>query len=226
MKNPTAIIFDIDDTLVDTTPSYRGSIIATVSFFGGVCTYGDISKIKAAGDANNDWAVTHNILAEQNIDVSPDKVTKKFEEFYQGTETNPGLKFKESLLVETALLKELYAQYRLGIVTGRPRKDALWFLKNNNIEHLFGAVVTMDDAPLKPSGEPVLLAAKKLGVPVERAWMIGDTPDDIRSAVAAGAVPIGVIGPDDEPVAAQGALIDAGAVDVWQNINHIKKVLH
>ncbi len=48
----------------------------------------------------------------------------------------------------------------------------------------------MDDAPAKPSPEPVLLALKKLNV--TRALMVGDTPDDIRAATGAGVVGIGV----------------------------------
>ena len=48
----------------------------------------------------------------------------------------------------------------------------------------------MEDAPAKPSPEPVQLALTSLGV--TRALMVGDTPDDIKAAVGAGVVGIGV----------------------------------
>ena len=42
----------------------------------------------------------------------------------------------------------------------------------------------MEDAPPKPDPQPVRLALARLGV--ERAWLVGDTPDDMRAARAAG----------------------------------------
>ena len=47
----------------------------------------------------------------------------------------------------------------------------------------------MDDGPLKPDPAPVRSAMAQLGE--ANAWMIGDTPDDIRSGVAAGAFAVG-----------------------------------
>ncbi len=224
MINPQAIIFDIDDTLVDTTTSYRGSIIATAAFFGVSCTLDDIAYIKNKGNANNDWIVTRNIIQNNGITVSLKNVTEKFEEFYQGTPKIPGLKLKERLLVKPELLKKLSKRYPLGIVTGRPFKDADEFLKNNNFTKLFKTVVTMDDGPLKPDAFPVKLAMKNLGV--STAWMIGDTPDDIKSAVAAGAVAIGVIGPADYPQAARLSMFNAGALEVWDSVSNVARLLN
>ena len=70
----------------------------------------------------------------------------------------------------------------------------------------------MDDAPLKPDPAPVHLALTRLGVAA--AWMIGDTPDDIRAARAAGVVPIGVVAPGETLAAAAPALTAAGAARV------------
>ena len=47
----------------------------------------------------------------------------------------------------------------------------------------------MEDAPAKPSPMPVELALQRLGI--RRAWMLGDTPDDIVSARQAGVLPFG-----------------------------------
>ena len=47
---------------------------------------------------------------------------------------------------------------------------------------------------------------------VTRAWMLGDTPDDLAAARAAGVVPIGVIAPGDDPVRARERLRPAARI--------------
>jgi phosphoglycolate phosphatase-like HAD superfamily hydrolase len=66
------------------------------------------------------------------------------------------------------------------------------------------ALVTREDAPLKPDAAPVLLALETMGV--SRAWMLGDTPDDLAAARAAGVVPIGVVAPGDDAIGARERL--------------------
>jgi phosphoglycolate phosphatase-like HAD superfamily hydrolase len=44
----------------------------------------------------------------------------------------------------------------------------------------------------KPSPDPVLEAARRLGKPIDRSLMIGDSPGDIQAGKAAGAVTCGV----------------------------------
>jgi phosphoglycolate phosphatase-like HAD superfamily hydrolase len=129
----------------------------------------------------------------------------------------------ETLLISKELLERISKRVKLGVVTGRPRNDALKFLKKYNIEHVFETIITMDDGPAKPDPAPVLLACEKLGV--TRAWMVGDTPDDMRSARSAGVLPIGVVAPADDPEIAKSALTRAGAGRVIADISLIEELL-
>ncbi len=71
----------------------------------------------------------------------------------------------------------------------------------------------MEDAPLKPDPAPrSRLALARLGV--TRAWMIGDTPDDVRAARAAGVVPLGVVAPGERRGGPPPSLLAAGAARV------------
>ena len=63
---------------------------------------------------------------------------------------------------------------------------------------------------MKPDPAPVREALERLGV--GRAWMAGDTPDDLAAARGAGVVPIGVVAPGDDPVIAGQALAGAAVV--------------
>ncbi|MEA3246451.1 MAG: HAD-IA family hydrolase, partial [Gemmatimonadota bacterium] len=96
------------------------------------------------------------------------------------------------------------------------------FLERFGIRALFSAVVTRDDGPLKPDPYPVAAARDALGV--RRAWMIGDTPDDVASARAAGVLPIGVLAPGDVPANAE-ALERAGAARVLTTLKELDSCL-
>jgi phosphoglycolate phosphatase-like HAD superfamily hydrolase len=111
----------------------------------------------------------------------------------------------------------------MAIVTGRPRAEAQWFLERAGVAQLFGTVVAMEDAPAKPDPAPVRLALERLGV--RRAWMIGDTPDDMRAAAQAGVLPLGVVTPGDEPSLAIAALREAGGARVLNRLSDLLELL-
>ena len=67
------------------------------------------------------------------------------------------------------------------------------------------------------------MALSRLGV--LRAWMVGDTPDDIRSSAAAGVVPLGIVAPGDDPTKAGPSLRDAGAAVVLDDLTNLEELL-
>jgi len=221
--NPEAILFDLDGVLADVSASYRMSIIETAKSFGVSITVDDISAMKARGNANNDWQVTQRLLLDHGLALSLAEVIGRFESLYQGTETEPGLRATETLLVERPWLELLGRRYSLAVVTGRPRRDAERFLHDNGIRDLFAALVCMEDAELKPSPMPVRLALRHLGV--TRAWMLGDTPDDLVAARAAGVVPVGVAPPGELLESAKTTLIEAGAACVLEKTEQLMEKL-
>ena len=127
------------------------------------------------------------------------------------------------MLVPVDVLSRLAERLPLAIVTGRPREEAEWFLDKEELTDLFPTVVCMEDGPLKPDPAPVQLARSRLAV--ERAWMVGDTPDDIRAATAAGVLPIGVVAPGPNPTATTAALRESGAATVLGTINDLLELL-
>jgi phosphoglycolate phosphatase-like HAD superfamily hydrolase len=109
------------------------------------------------------------------------------------------------------------------VVTGRPRAEAEWFLERTDVRGLFESVVCLEDGPNKPDPTPVRIAVEQLAV--SKAWMIGDTPDDIRAAVAAGVLPLAVLAPGADPKAHKAALIEAGAVAVLENVESLLELV-
>ena len=220
---PEALLFDLDGVIADVEESYRRCVLETAGTFGVEITREELATMVLAGDANNDWVLTQRILAGRGVEASLDAVTEAYQDVYLGTSTSPGLRESERLLVARDVLSSLADRLPLAIVTGRPREEAEWFLDREGLTDLFQAVVCMEDGPLKPDPAPVRTAASRLGV--GRAWMVGDTPDDIRAAAGAGAVPIGVVAPGPDPTASAVALREAGAATVLAAIDDLMELL-
>jgi len=92
------------------------------------------------------------------------------------------------------ILRILARSYRLAIVTTRGRRDAEAFLTQHDLAPLFDLVVTRESTRrLKPHPEPILFAARGLGIAPHRCVMVGDTAVDVRSARSAGAWAIAIL---------------------------------
>ena len=187
---PEALVFDLDGVLADVQHSQRAAIAATAQSFGVAVTSAQVAAAIRTGDAANDWLVTGRLIELGGQSTSLDDVIARYQSLYMS------LRERECLIPPSQLLEQLAARCPLAIVTGRPRAEAEWFLERAGVARLFATVVAMEDAPSKPNPAPVRLALKRLGV--RRAWMVGDTLDDMRAAAQAGVLPIGVAAPGDE----------------------------
>jgi phosphoglycolate phosphatase len=77
--------------------------------------------------------------------------------------------------------------YKLGVVTNKATRFVRPHLSKAGILHYFDAIVGGDDAHAKkPDPAPILMAARRLGVPVPRMLMVGDSVNDAQAARAAG----------------------------------------
>ena len=218
---PQALVFDLDGVLADVSRSQTIAITETAKSFGVETTPTDIELAKARGNANDDWALTRELCALRGVEVSLEEVTGHYESLYQGDGGTPGLKELERPLIDVGTWRRWAEERPLAVVTGRPRSDAEEFLDRFDLMDGTSALITRDEAPLKPDPAPVRLALETLAV--KRAWMLGDTPDDIVAARGAGVVPIGVVAPGDDPTRAKKALRNAARV--LEKITDIEEML-
>jgi len=211
--DPDALLFDLDGVLADVSASYRKAIRETAASFGVELDSEEIAEAKMQGDANNDWILTRRLIEQRGLSVELDEVVEVFEQFYHGTDDTPGFHEDEGLLEDPEWIADLAESFMLGIVTGRPRRDALRFLKHHNIAQTFDCVITMDDVDhVKPDPEPVLRCLNTLGT--GHAWFFGDTPDDMEAATEAGLLALGVVPPGESKERTQATLREAGACRV------------
>ncbi|MEQ8770029.1 MAG: aminotransferase class I/II-fold pyridoxal phosphate-dependent enzyme [Phycisphaerales bacterium] len=220
--DPQAILLDLDGVLADVSGSYRLAIEETARAFGIELEPGAIARAKAAGDANNDWVLTRRLLEQRGVDAPLEAVVERFQSVYLG-DTKPGVREHERLIPSLGVIERLAARLPLGIVTGRPRAEAEWFLDRAGLRGLVASLVAMEDAPAKPSPEPVSRALRELGV--ARAWMVGDTPDDVVAARGAGVVPVGVMAPGEDTEPGIETLERAGAARVIRDLEELEGLL-
>lgn len=91
-------------------------------------------------------------------------------------------------------LDVLRARYRLAIVTARTQRSTDAFLDDHSLRSYFEFVATARTCSrAKPHPAPLLWAAEQMRLPIESCLMVGDTPIDIRTGVAAGAQTVGVL---------------------------------
>jgi len=85
------------------------------------------------------------------------------------------------------MLKEIAPQVPLAVISASPL--AHMTLSMNAYDGLYQIMISgADDCDKnKPYPHPYLLAAERLGVPIERCWIFEDSPTGLTSALASGA---------------------------------------
>jgi HAD superfamily hydrolase (TIGR01548 family) len=191
------IIFDVDGVLLDVSSSYRTAIRLTAEKLAEAkISTKAVSEIKKITGFNNDWDASYALieLIKNKRKLVPlsekEKQSKKYkkvvEEFQRIYEEKELIK-KDKLLIDKELLKELKKGFKLGIVTGRPKKEALKAFELNGLQEFFSETNTValeDCKKEKPSPEPLLKAKKKMKL--NTAVYVGDTENDVIAAKKAG----------------------------------------
>ncbi len=191
LTKPDAVIFDIDGVLIDVSESYRQAIIRTVKQFTGREISNDsITKLKQTPGFNNDWDVSFALCKEMSDPKLVDRTSPEYQQMkdYFQKQYLGELIQKEKSLVELKTFEELLKRgLKFGVVTSRPREEALIALRTAGIIPKYikeENIVAQEDAPEKPSPEPLLLAQKKLGA--KNPIYVGDTSSDKLAAERAG----------------------------------------
>ena len=175
MDRPTALLFDLDGTLVDSAVTIalalsalsaeRGGAPVDVGTARGLVSKGASALVRqslgeAAGDEAEDLAAFRRILADIPAD--------------------PAIMFPG---VPEALAS--LAGHPCAVVTNKPAGLARLLLDQLDLSRFFGAVIGGDTLPLcKPHPEPLRYAVAVLQAG-RQAMMIGDSPVDARAAAAA-----------------------------------------
>jgi HAD superfamily hydrolase (TIGR01548 family) len=194
MNSPDVIVFDMDGVLVEVTASYREAIRETVRHFTGELVSHDlIQDFKNAGGWNNDWLLSHRLIADRGKTVEYADVVDYFNRVFLG-ENGDGLIRYENWMPANGLLEGLQKRATLAIFTGRAKYEADITLERYAQGIEFNPIITDDSVPNpKPAPDGLLQIMQRY--PEKTIWYLGDTVDDARSAQSAGVPFVGVSTP-------------------------------
>jgi HAD superfamily hydrolase (TIGR01509 family) len=200
-----AVLFDMDGTLIESEQLWAISLQQLAAEYGG--TLSDTARIAMIGsDMAASMRIFHEDLGRMDLDH-----TVGAERLVELTEAL----FADGLPWRTGALELLTAVRAAGIPTALVTSTERRLVKIA-LETLgpFDVVVCGDEVDYgKPHPWPYRRAAEVLGADIARCVAIEDSPNGIRSAVAAGAVVVGV--PAEVPLSADlGATIVASLSEV------------
>jgi phosphoglycolate phosphatase len=180
---PTAVLFDWDNTLVDSWQTIFTAVNKTLINFGLDPWSEDHALVQIQHSGRESFP---KLFGERAPEAEKFFYKLVEAEHLQGLIPDPGA---HTLLEVLSVL-----QIPIGIVSNKNS----FFLKRE-VGHLgwdnfFGVVVGAGDAAKdKPSADPALLALQNLNIsPNTNVWLVGDAPVDWDCAFAAGCQPIAI----------------------------------
>lgn len=184
-RKPSAVLWDMDGTLVDTEPYWMAAETALVESFGGSWTHED--ALQLVGSGLIDSAV---ILQNAGVAMEAEAIVSHLTDVVQESLRTQGVPFRPGA---RELLRDLRAAgISTGLVTMSLRRMALNVVDLIDFE-AFDIVVAGDDVDNpKPHPEPYLQAAALLDVDIAEVIVIEDSPTGVRAGLASGALTLAV----------------------------------
>jgi pyrophosphatase PpaX len=182
-RAPRAVLFDLDGTLADTIPLLLASMRAAYAAVGGPVPeertwlrgMGTPLRAQFMHFESSDLARVEALIAVyRDFQVAN---LAAFVREYHGIRT----------LVDTLR----YAGHPVAVVTGKGDWMARLTLSQVDLLSPFEVIIGAEATPKhKPDPEPLLLGAARLGVPAQGSLYIGDAPNDVLAARAAGMIDV------------------------------------
>ena len=202
--NPTLnVCFDLDGVLVDTEPIWERVRRRFAEQHGGRWS-GDLQE-RMMGVKTTDWSTALSEATGLPSDEVASSVIEDLAAEYQ----------KHLPVIDGAVssVKRLAVVATLGLVSGSPLSLVKLVLRLTGLEDSFQVAMSADEVDRgKPSPDPYLGLARRMGVSPSACVAVEDSANGIRSARSAGmavvAIPRGVHRPASEILASANLVLD------------------
>lgn len=168
----TAVLFDMDGVLINTEAAVHAAYIDWAEINGI-----DPEEVLAVIHGRRTVEVAEHFGVDQDIEAQADRIEKAIaDRASAGDAIGPACELYRSLDAN-----------RVAVATSARLDTALTNLRVLGLEHPRVLVTGQDVESGKPSPDPYLLAAERLGVDPAECVVIEDAPAGIRAGKAAGA---------------------------------------
>ena len=176
-----ALLFDLDDTLVDTSRSYDAAVEQLTG-----CTHQELQNLRAEGGFNDDWTAAHELLKRNSRPQPLEQVIASGKAIYAQLAPT-----QETPYFQEEWLQSWRQRHRTFIFTGRPRDEyeSIW---GERLKPHFDDVLCLGEhgLPGKPAPDGLHHLMQKHSL--KGGIYVGNSVDDMRAAKAAGLLAVGV----------------------------------
>lgn len=182
-RTPRPVLFDLDGTLADTIPLLLASMRAAYAVIGGAVPH-DRTWLRGMGTPLR----AQFMHFEANDLARVEALIAVYREFQVANLAGMVREYEGIRELLTALQA---AGHPIAVVTGKGDWMARLTLQQVNLLDPFEVIVGAEStARHKPDPDPLLLGAERLGVPVAGTIYLGDAPNDVLAARAAGMIDV------------------------------------
>jgi phosphoglycolate phosphatase len=187
---PKTVVFDLDGTLVDTSPDLTAALNAVLRAAGRrELPETEVRHLVGRGAR----VLIERGMAETGSPASADDVPRLLQDFIDHYGANVAAGSQPFPGAENAIRRLLAQDCALGICTNKPEALSFKLMDALNLRRFFPVILGADSQPYKkPDPRHLLDAIAKLGGDPRNAVMIGDSDVDVSTARAAG-VPVIVV---------------------------------
>ena len=175
-----AVVFDLDNTLLDFMKMKNTAVEAAVSgmIFSGLEVDKEtaIQKIYSIYDSKGyEYQEVFDLFLKGTIGRIDYKILASGIIAYKKAKESSLMLYKN---VNETLLSLTKMGLKLAVISDAPSREAWVRICSVNLEHTFDAVITLHDQGIhKPSPEPFKEAIKSLDVEARETLMVGDWPE-------------------------------------------------
>ncbi len=180
------VLFDLDGTLVDSFDDIRAGIRAACTAIGVAATDALLALATRGVPLESVYAAAAGRMDDDGF--------ARFADGYRAFYADGGGCLATTRPYEGVVdvLRALRGRAKIGVATTKRTANARKVLEGTGLMELVDAFSGCDGLAHKPSPDVLVKVARDLGVPIERAVMVGDTDRDLGAARAAGCDEIAV----------------------------------
>jgi len=184
-KKTTALLFDLDGTLVDSAPDLTAAVNIMLQQLDLPAREEAQVRVWVGNGVDN---LIHRALTNDMAGCADPDLYARAKPLYKAA-------YASHMSVHSTLypgviggLSQLQAAgFPMACVTNKLTEFSVPLLANLGIGHFFATVVGGDCTPNpKPAPDALLLCAERLGVPMTQCLMVGDSRNDVGAARHAG----------------------------------------